>query len=177
MKFFLVIDLEATCCDDQLFARTEMEIIEIGAVMVDCESQQPVDEFQAFVRPVLHGDLTSFCKQLTGIAQHHVDGAELFPDVLNDLMAWTTQYPDSTFCSWGDYDRVQFQRDCERHSVTYPFADQHINLKKQFASVSTGHGNMGVLAALESVELSFVGEHHRGIDDARNISRLIPFIF
>ena len=177
MNFFLVIDLEATCCDDQLFARTEMEIIEIGAVMVDWETQQPVDEFQAFVRPMVHANLTSFCKTLTGIAQQDVDDAKLFPEVLNALVGWAVEYPDYVFCSWGDYDRIQFQRDCQRHAMQYPFANQHINLKKQFASVVSGHGNMGVLAALESVGLSFVGDHHRGIDDARNISRLIPFVF
>lgn len=29
---FLVIDLEATCCDKQIIKRCEMEIIEIGLV-------------------------------------------------------------------------------------------------------------------------------------------------
>lgn len=177
MKHLLVIDLEATCCDDNLFARTEMEIIEIGAVMVQSANHQPVDEFQAFVRPLRHPALTHFCRDLTSITQSDVDCAQQFSVVLTDLLTWAADYSPYTFCSWGDYDRIQFQRDCDRHSIDYPFGDLHVDLKREFAPADTGHRNMGVLAALNSVGLSFVGSHHRGIDDARNISRLLPHIF
>ena len=35
-NYYLVVDLEATCCDKQAtIKQTEMEIIEIGAVMVE----------------------------------------------------------------------------------------------------------------------------------------------
>src|SRR3546814_1120774 len=50
----LVLDLEATCCDDSSMARAEMEIIEIGAVMVERATLCTLDEFQAFIRPVRH---------------------------------------------------------------------------------------------------------------------------
>ncbi len=33
--YYLVLDLEATCCDQGTIKRHEMEIIEIGAVMVE----------------------------------------------------------------------------------------------------------------------------------------------
>src|SRR3546814_20918649 len=41
----LVLDLEATCCDDSSMAREEMEIIEIGAVMVERATLRTLDEF------------------------------------------------------------------------------------------------------------------------------------
>src|SRR3546814_5917522 len=41
-------------------ARAEMEIIEIGAVMVERATLRALDEFQAFVRPVRHPHLTAF---------------------------------------------------------------------------------------------------------------------
>ncbi len=42
--YWLVIDLEATCCNDGQFPREEMEIIEIGAVIADGKSFQPIDD-------------------------------------------------------------------------------------------------------------------------------------
>jgi hypothetical protein len=47
---WLVIDLEATCCNDGQFPREEMEIIEIGAVIADGKTFEPSDEFSD-VRP------------------------------------------------------------------------------------------------------------------------------
>ena len=37
-QYFLVVDLEATCSDTKEVPRQEMEIIEIGAVMVEAKS-------------------------------------------------------------------------------------------------------------------------------------------
>lgn len=176
MEHFLVVDLEATCSDDGCVPRDEMEIIEIGAVMVSATTHQPVDEYQAFVRPVRNPTLTAFCRDLTNISQSQVDSAAGFPNVLSEFLAWARGFPSFTFCSWGDYDRSQFERDCDFHHVEYPFGDEHINLKAEFAH-ARGRRKMGVPAALRSVGLTFSGSHHRGLDDARNISCLIPFIF
>ena len=70
----LVVDLEATCCNRNSFPRTEMEIIEIGAVMTDSQFEV-IDEFQSFIKPVRHPELTDFCKELTTISQQEVDSA------------------------------------------------------------------------------------------------------
>ena len=36
--YFLILDLEATCCDKGTISRHEMEIVEIGAVTVEAQS-------------------------------------------------------------------------------------------------------------------------------------------
>jgi len=68
-NYYLVLDLEATCCDKGSIAKNHMEIIEIGAVMVEPATLTIVDEFQSFVKPIRHPILTEFCKSLTSIAQ------------------------------------------------------------------------------------------------------------
>lgn len=173
---WLVIDLEATCCDDVRFPRSEMEIIEVGAVIADAGSLQPVDEFQTFVRPVRHSTLTEFCVELTGITQEEVDTAPAFDEVMRMLVEWMSNYPDAVFCSWGDYDHRQFQRDCRFHSVEWPFGPRHVNLKKRFSSRYGLKRGEGLKEALQKHGLSFEGRPHRGIDDARNITRLLPII-
>lgn len=82
MERFLVVDLEATCCDDSSFPRTEIEIVEIGAVMVCSSTHQPLDEFQTFIQPVLHPKLTGFCREFTNISQSQVASAPSFADAL-----------------------------------------------------------------------------------------------
>lgn len=176
MDHYLVVDLEATCSDDGMVPREEMETIEIGAVMVSTTTLQPVDEFQSFVRPVRNPTLTEFCTGLTSINQAQVDAAASFPEVLDHFVEWARDLGEFTFCSWGDYDRSQFERDCAWHHVAYPLGDRHINLKAEFARIR-GRRKMGVQAALRSVGMPFTGTHHRGIDDARNIVCLIPYVF
>ncbi|ODA33671.1 exonuclease [Planctopirus hydrillae] len=177
MEYYLAIDLEATCCDDNTFPRNEMETIEIGAVMVCKRTLLSVDEFQTFVAPVRNPVLTKFCIQLTGISQSQVDEAPGFKNALHNLMNWAQSFPGFTFCSWGDYDRKQIRSDCEFHGLPFPLGERHINLKAEFASIRGLRKKMGVQEALHAVGLKFIGSHHRGIDDARNIASLIPYIY
>ena len=175
-KHYLIIDLEATCCDQGSFPRREMEIIEIGAVMVEAKHLTIVDEFEAFVQPVRNPVLTEFCRQLTTINQDDVAAAPTFPDVVKHLAGWLDSYDDYLFCSWGDYDRKQIQTDCNYHDVSYPIGSTHLNIKKQFSDAKNTKKKYGLDKALKSVGLSFQGTHHRGIDDARNMARLMPII-
>ena len=175
-KHLLVIDFEATCSEDDYVARTEMEIIELGAVMVEAGSQAFVDEFQSFVRPIRKPRLTEFCTELTSIQQSEVDAAPSFAEMMIAFAGWLSRFDDAVFCSWGDYDCRQLHQDCDYHSVPYPFDNRHINLKAEFAKQRRTR-KMGLTTALDAVGLPLVGTHHRGIDDARNIARLIPFIY
>jgi inhibitor of KinA sporulation pathway (predicted exonuclease) len=172
--FYLVIDLEATCDQGGRIPRDETEIIEIGAVLVDAATLAPVDAFQTFVRPIRHRQLTPFCTQLTSITQADVDPAPTFPVALQRLTRWMGGR-DALFCSWGDYDRDQFGRDARRHGVALPFGQRHLNLKRAFGERMGEARGPGTGQALRRVGLRFEGTPHRGIDDARNIARLLPF--
>lgn len=170
---FVVIDLEATC-DRRGWPREAMEIIEIGAVLVEAASLDPVAEFQTFVRPVIHPTLTAFCTELTSITQADVDAAPTYPEAAAAMKAAMLSVPRPLFCSWGAYDRGQFERDSARHQVPYPLPG-HWNLKSAFSAGLRSRRRYGMRGALERVGLALVGTHHRGIDDARNIARLLPF--
>src|SRR5262249_48778424 len=129
-RYYLVIDLEATCDEDDGIPREQTEIIEVGAVLVDGESLAPAAEFQTFVKPVRHPQLTPFCTRLTSITQSQVDAAPGFPAAMRQLDAFLHQHDavgQFVFCSWGDYDRDQFGRDERRHGVRAPLGSEHIN--------------------------------------------------
>ncbi len=173
---YLVVDLEATCSDDGSVPRDQMETIEIGAVMVEATNLQPVSEFQSFIRPVRHQQLTEFCRDLTSITQQDVDVAKSFEEVFAQFVAWSLRFADPLFCSWGDYDRHQLRQDCAHHGVDYPFGEDHLNLKAQFSIRLGIRKRLGMAKAMTRVGLQLTGTHHRGIDDARNIARLLPHI-
>ncbi|MCX4244313.1 3'-5' exonuclease [Paraliomyxa miuraensis] len=168
---YLVVDLEATCDRPESFPRDESEIIEIGAVLVDPTSLAPLDEFQTFVRPVQHPELTPFCTELTSITQEQVRHAPMLRIAIERLRRFLPQ--PVTLASWGAYDRNQFRRESQRKRIGLPWDQQHLNIKESFAKL-VGQ-RMGVGQALHRVGLRFSGTPHRGIDDARNIVRLLPF--
>ena len=68
-KYYLIVDFEATCTNRNEFPRDEMEIIEIGALLLDSEQFEIHSEFQSFIKPVRNPLLTGFCKELTTIRQ------------------------------------------------------------------------------------------------------------
>jgi 3'-5' exoribonuclease 1 len=177
-QHILVVDLEATCCDIQSIPRHQMETIEIGAVMVDTASLKIVDEFQTFIKPLRHPILTEFCNQLTSITQSQVDTAPTFPEAIKLWQPWLSQFDKTIFGSWGDYDRKQLQHDSKHHRIDlpYPVSSNHINLKELFSTTQGLNKRYGMAKALNLADIVLTGTHHRGIDDARNISKLLPHI-
>lgn len=169
---YLVVDLEATCDDLHAMPREQTEIIEIGAVLVDGATLEPLDEFQAFVRPVVHPRLTAFCTRLTSITQADVVRAPTFKFVAQRLAAFGQ---GALFCSWGGYDKNQLERDARRAGIRSPLGPRHLNLKEAFARAAGERSEMGNQSAMRRVGLTPTGTHHRGIDDARNIARLLPY--
>jgi 3'-5' exoribonuclease 1 len=174
----LVVDLEATCCDLKTIPRHQMETIEIGAVMVVRETLEIVDEFQTFIKPVRHPILTKFCLELTSITQSQVDTAPDFATVMSTLQTWLSKFDNAIFGSWGEYDRTQFQQDSKYHQIDlpYPVSSNHINLKEMFSTAQGLNKRYGMAQALDLAKIPLTGTHHRGIDDARNISKLLPYI-
>ena len=172
-EFFLVVDFEATCSQDSAVPRDEMEIIEVGAVLQSMRTFEIEAEYQTFVRPQRHPTLTDFCCELTTITQLDVDQAPTFPEMVLEVEDWLEGSGTFIFCSWGAYDRRQVERDAMHHMVTSPFGEQHLNVKARFAECIGARKPMGLGAALKRIGLDFEGTPHRGIDDARNIARVI----
>ena len=173
--YLLVVDLEATCCDSDTIPNAESEIIEVGAIMIELLTKQEKSSFTSFIQPVRHPTLTPFCTSLTTITQTEVDNAPLFDQVMTMLEEWLKPYQGSyVMGSWGNYDKNHVISDCQYFQIKNPVNAYHLNLKAAFAQ-KQGMKRCGLQKALEKVSLTFSGQHHRGIDDARNIARLLDF--
>ncbi|MEZ6196399.1 MAG: 3'-5' exonuclease [Planctomycetota bacterium] len=173
----MVVDLEATC-DVGGFAPAEMEIIEIGAVVVGVGDWETRAEFRTFVRPVDRPALTAFCTALTSIRQEDVDAAPTFPEALEAFRAWYRPRDLEVWSSWGAYDKSQLRRDQRRHGTGNLLPKRHLNLKALYARAFHADGRRpGLAQALAASDLEFAGSAHRALDDARNTARLLPRIF
>lgn len=164
---YIVFDLEATCWDQ--YDRSDNETIEIGALKIT-ESKEVVSEFQKFIKPLKYPVLSQFCKELTSIRQEDINNAEYFYDVIDEFKKWIGE--DYVLCSWGYYDQKQFVSDCQLSNIDSSWTKKHISIKHQYAKIKNLKRPVGMSNALNIEKIALNGTHHRGIDDARNISKI-----
>lgn len=178
----LVVDLEATCWDSatpegQRQSIHHMEIIEIGCALAN-RSGAVLDEHSFMVRPQRHPVLSAFCTELTHITQGMVDNAQTLPSVVGQMNDWLDgAEPDLLWCSWGNYDRNHLAAQCALDNVDSRLLHlPHLNLKRLWRLTTKQRKKTSLASAMAFHELTFNGQPHRGIDDARNIARLLPFM-
>lgn len=168
---YIVLDLEATCWEKKPKGM-QNEIIEIGALAIN-EQGEILGEFAEFIRPRLHPELSPFCTQLTSITQAEVDAAQSFPQVIQAFWDWINIEEETYWLgSWGYYDRKQFEKDCILHELDTQWLEPHLSIKHQYQKIKALRKPVGMARALQLEGLDLVGTHHRGIDDARNISKI-----
>ncbi len=168
---YIIFDLEATCWQDKNSAKNN-ETIEIGAVLIN-ENKEIVSEFCRFIKPLENPILSDFCKQLTTITQDDIDNAEEFSKVIAEFQQWITQGGnDYVLCSWGFYDKKQFTHDCRLHGLDTKWLKNHISIKHQYATIHNPKKSIGMKTALLNEGFTLTGTHHRGIDDAKNITKI-----
>ena len=182
-QILLIVDLEATCWENRQAPNGEaqsndnMEIIEIGCALATRQGEL-LDNHSFLVRPIRHPVLSDFCMELTGITQSMVDAAPMLPEAIEAMNAWLGDLPDDfIWCSWGNYDRLHLEVQSQLDGA-WPviLARPHLNLKRIWRR-TTGHKRKnGFANALAFHGLEFEGHHHRGVDDARNMARVLPYM-
>lgn len=166
----LVIDVESTCWEQAPPRGQISEIIEVGLCVVDLHLLRRTERRSLMVKPMM-SEVSDFCTQLTGITTEMVVDA---PPLSQAVRILRDQYrsADRLFASWGDYDRDQFQRNCQTYDLKYPFGPTHLNIKNLFATSLGLQRELGLDEACDRLGLTMEGVHHRGVDDAWNIARI-----
>lgn len=168
---YIIYDLEATCWENPPAGYVQ-ETIEIGAFRIN-HFGEVRGKFSRFVRPVVHPNLSPFCRQLTGIEQGDVSRADTFPVVIQEFMDWARiEEEEYVLCSWGSFDRKMFVADCQLHRLPTAWAEHHVNLKEQYRLMRRMKQGIGLRKAVEKEGILFTGMHHRGISDAENLTKL-----
>ncbi len=154
-----------------------MEIIEIGCVLTN-RLGAVLDSRSFIVRPVRQPILSVFCTELTNITQAMVDSAPTLPNAIAQMDTWLDDTgPDLLWCSWGNYDLNHLKAQCTLDNADSRLLHlSHLNLKKLWRLTTKQRKKTSLASALAYHGLTFDGQPHRGIDDARNIARLLPFL-
>eukprot|EP00299_Pterocystis_sp_00344_P010823 c4940_g1_i1.p1 GENE.c4940_g1_i1~~c4940_g1_i1.p1 ORF type:complete len:241 (+),score=38.25 c4940_g1_i1:109-723(+) len=179
-----VLDFEANCEENKTIS--PQEIIEFPTLLLD-RSGTVVSEFHEYIRPVAHPKLTPFCTQLTGIEQHTVDQGILLQEALHRHHNWLLQHNLITevgtkripfiYVTCGDWDLNR----CLPSQLRYEklpvpsYLTEWINIKKEYSRYF-GVKCHGMTDLLEKCGLPLEGRHHSGIDDCRNIARIVSFM-
>ncbi|XP_068162705.1 3'-5' exoribonuclease 1 [Antennarius striatus] len=177
--YICVVDFEATCEEDNP-SDFHHEIIEFPMVLINTHTLEIVDTFQEYVKPEINPQLSDFCVKLTGITQKMVDEADLFPVVLERVVAWLRERELGTkykyaFLTDGAWDMSKFLNiQCKISRITYPlFAKKWINIKKSYGNFyKVTRTQTKLTTMLEKLGLTYEGRPHCGLDDSRNIARI-----
>jgi ERI1 exoribonuclease 3 len=183
----VVLDFEATCDGDT--PPEPQEIIEFPSVLLRLEDREVTGEFESFVRPLHHPELTPFCTELTSITTEQVADAPLFPEVFAAHQEWLASHglplePDQSgdlpyaLVTCGDWDlQTMLPRQLRATEPPIDFMPhpyrRWINVKVPFRKAMPKLRRAGMARMLEALDLELEGRHHRGIDDTRNITKIV----
>ena len=94
-----------------------------------------------------------------------------------NFINWLPDDAEYIFATWGAYDLVQLNIDCASHGMPAFSPSLNLNLKEAFKVSRKLRKKVGLRKALEISNISYEGNHHRALDDAKNTAKLLAFIF
>lgn len=184
MEYYLcILDFEATCWSSMNNSNTyQMEIIEFPSILYKINEQDKiytyVSEFSKYVRPIMNPTLSEFCTELTGITQETVDVADTFDIVYIQHQEWLHQHvPDGKeliIVTCGDWDLgTQLPRELKNKKLKlHPYYNKYMNIKNPYKSLYKVNPK-GMMGMLDYLKIQHEGRHHSGIDDTRNIAKIM----
>lgn len=171
----LVIDIEATCWQDKAPEGMESDIIEIGVCLLDIHSGEITENRGIIVKPE-RSVVSAFCTELTTITPQLVEAEGIPFKEACAILRKEYNSQSRAWASYGAYDMKQFQKQCTAMNIGYPFGPSHINVKTLFALKNKLGHETGMSGALDYLQIPLEGTHHRGIDDAKNIAKILRTI-
>jgi inhibitor of KinA sporulation pathway (predicted exonuclease) len=167
----IVIDVEATCWEGEPPPGQVSEIIEVGVCPLEVSTGRRLARRSLLVRPE-RSTVSAFCTGLTTLTPEQVAGGMSFAEACG-ILRKEYQTRDRVWASFGDYDRNQFQKQCDATGVPSPFGTRHLNVKTLLGLGLGLTAEVGMPQALALLGLPQEGTHHRGDDDAWNIAAIL----
>jgi inhibitor of KinA sporulation pathway (predicted exonuclease) len=162
-----------------------MEIIEFPSVLYKITESSDgttcseyIAEFHEYVRPTMCPVLSEFCTFLTGIEQTTVDQARTIGEVYHDHIKWLHDHvPFGVPCiiaTDGDWDlQTQLPRELRNKMLKRnKLYSTYINVKHEFEAIYATKAR-GMTNQLDFLGLTLDGRHHSGIDDTKNIAKIM----
>lgn len=168
-KTYIIYDIEGNEMPKGYDGNLTRETIEVGAVKVI--NGKIENWFHRFVKPSVNPLLTKHIKQLTNISQDDINQADGFLHVMKEFEEWAGE--DCIFLSWGKFDFIQLRDEYKSLGETLDWIIKHANLQKPYTRIKGFKDRVGLKNALIHEELSFQGQQHNAVDDAKNTARIL----
>lgn len=200
VEHVLLFDFEGTCdASDAGLSRLQQcalhEIIEFPALWLDAHTGAVRGTFHEYVRPTEGADgdgaarpLSTFCTNLTGITQEQVDSASPLAEVVSRFLQWvascglTEALADGSalLIAHGGWDLGdQLPIEAARKQLALPAwlgSRTYSDLKVLFALEYSGASSTSLRGMLQALGLEPKGRAHSGIDDCRNLARVVEWL-
>lgn len=179
VDYFLVLDFEGV--NNKYHGGPDiMEIIEFPVLKVNAQTFETESIFHSYVQPTIHTQLNPVCTEITGITQSMVDGQPTLPEVLKLLDEWMRaenlleKGVTTCFVTCGDWDlKTGLPVQCKYQKLEYPdYLRKWLNVKDVFLAL-TGIKGHSMKTMLRDLKLELDGRHHSGIDDSKNIAKIL----
>lgn len=143
-----------------------------------------VDEFRCFVQPVYHTSVSPFIQEFCGITDDdlRIKGMH-WQDCLDRFEHWCLKHnvtaENTTIVTCGDWDlKTMLTRQLAITKTRLSERLQKLfycwtNMKRTFADAVKSEKLIGMDGMLKHFQMELVGRHHCGIDDCRNIGRIV----
>jgi inhibitor of KinA sporulation pathway (predicted exonuclease) len=171
----IIIDVEATCWEGAKPEGMESDIIEIGICLLDIQTSALSDNKGILVKPE-RSTISPFCTELTTITPEMVAKSGISFKEACSILKKEYLSQNRVWASFGAYDLKQFQRQCTMVGAGFPFGPSHINVKTLFALKKKLEYEEGMAGVLQMLNIPLEGTHHRGVDDAKNIAKILNHI-
>ncbi|KAM7492554.1 hypothetical protein LguiA_035475 [Lonicera macranthoides] len=179
LDIFLVLDLEG-----------KVEILEFPVLMVDAKTMDVVDFFHRFVRPSEMSEqrINEYIEGKygkIGVDRVWHDTAIPFNEVIQQFEDWMAQHHlwekdlnghlnKAAFVTCGNWDlKTKVPQQCQVARMQLPpYFMEWINLKDAYFNFYKRRAT-GMVTMMRELEIPLVGSHHLGIDDTKNITRVL----
>lgn len=166
---YIIFDLEWNQCPygkDKELRSLPFEIIEIGAVKLD-ESRREIDRFSCLVRPKVYKQLHFRTREILHMSSEDLADAPKFPQAMKKFLDFCGD--DPVFCTWGDMDLMELQRNIAFHKMKNPFPQPLLfyDIQKLFSLLyEDGKNRSSLESAVNFLNLAQPEAFHRALDDA-----------
>ncbi|KAI3966505.1 hypothetical protein MKW92_017192 [Papaver armeniacum] len=182
LDYLLVLDLEG-----------KVEILEFPVIIIDTKTLEFVDFFHRFVRPTKMSEkrVEEYIEGKygkIGVDRVWHDTAITFEEVIQQFEIWMTNHhlwePQhggalhrAAFVTCGNWDlKTKVPQQCKDSSMKLPpYFMEWINLKDLYLNFYKRRAT-GMVTMMKELNMPLVGKHHLGIDDTKNIARVLQRI-
>ena len=169
MKTYIVIDLEWNQgASGKELPDMPFEIIEIGAVKLDHQRNE-IDRFHSLIHPQVYQSMHYMNARVIHIHTEDLRFADDFQTVMKKFLKWCGDEDERIFCTWGDMDLTELQRNI-RHFQMPPLSSDPIpflDIQKLFSlAKEDGKSRRTLEYAVDYLGIRKNIDFHRALSDA-----------